>query len=139
MKAGSGALTFGQPDSAGIPASFTQQTIVLPFNDPDAVQAAFVANRGQVAGVILEPVPANAGLYFLGMVASIERQFVPLQDRMRGIGPRQAPAPKDAMLQNLPLLASPGRPGPNGDNRVIVTRGGEYLYLPSINFVRDPW
>ena len=63
VKAGSGALTFGHPDSAGVPASFTQHTIVAPFNDRDAVEAAFEANSDQVAGIILEPVPANAGLY----------------------------------------------------------------------------
>jgi glutamate-1-semialdehyde 2,1-aminomutase len=63
VKAGSGALTFGHPDSAGVPASFTQHTIVLPFNDAEAVKAAFAANAGQVAGIILEPVPGNAGLY----------------------------------------------------------------------------
>jgi len=63
VKAGSGALTFGNPDSAGVPASFTQHTIVVPFNDEEAVKAAFVANKSQVAGIILEPVPGNAGLY----------------------------------------------------------------------------
>src|SRR4051794_28653364 len=63
VKAGSGALTFGHPDSAGVPAAFTQHTIVLPFNDEAAVKAAFDANSGQIAGIILEPVPANAGLY----------------------------------------------------------------------------
>jgi glutamate-1-semialdehyde 2,1-aminomutase len=63
VKAGSGALTFGHPDSAGVPASFTQHTIVVPFNDREAVEAAFAANPGQVAGLILEPVPGNAGLY----------------------------------------------------------------------------
>jgi len=63
VKAGSGALTFGHPDSAGVPASFTQHTIVLPFNDPESVRAAFAANPGQIAGLILEPVPGNAGLY----------------------------------------------------------------------------
>ncbi len=63
VKAGSGALTFGHPDSAGVPAAFTQHTIVLPFNDTDAVQAAFDANRDQIAGIIVEPVPGNAGLY----------------------------------------------------------------------------
>jgi glutamate-1-semialdehyde 2,1-aminomutase len=63
VKAGSGALTFGHPDSAGVPAAFTQHTIVLPYNDPDAVRAAFASNPGQIAGVILEPVPGNAGLY----------------------------------------------------------------------------
>lgn len=63
VKAGSGALTFGHPDSAGVPASFTQHTIVVPFNDADAVKAAFAANQNQIAGIILEPVPGNAGLY----------------------------------------------------------------------------
>jgi glutamate-1-semialdehyde 2,1-aminomutase len=63
VKAGSGALTFGHPDSAGVPAAFTQHTIVLPFNDPEAVRAAFAANADQIAGIIVEPVPGNAGLY----------------------------------------------------------------------------
>src|SRR6267154_1771349 len=63
VKAGSGALTLGHPDSAGVPAAFTQHTIVLPFNDTDAVKAAFAANRNHIAGIIVEPVPGNAGLY----------------------------------------------------------------------------
>ncbi len=63
VQAGSGALTFGTPDSAGVPAAFTQHTIQLPFNDPEAVKSAFQANPDQIAGIILEPVPANAGLY----------------------------------------------------------------------------
>src|ERR671920_553444 len=50
VKAGSGALTFGHPDSAGVPACFTQHTIVLPFNDVEAVRAAFAANTGNIAG-----------------------------------------------------------------------------------------
>ena len=63
VKAGSGALTFRHPDSAGVPAAFTQHTIVLPYNDVDAVKACFVANKKQIAGIIVEPVPGNAGLY----------------------------------------------------------------------------
>src|SRR5438067_2687630 len=63
VRAGSGALTFGNPDSAGVPASFTQHTIVLPYNDIEAVKAAFDANKNQIAGIILEAVPGNAGLY----------------------------------------------------------------------------
>ena len=63
VKAGSGALTLGQPDSAGVPAAFTQHTIVLPFNEPEAVRAAFAGNAGQIAGIIVEPVPGNAGVY----------------------------------------------------------------------------
>jgi glutamate-1-semialdehyde 2,1-aminomutase len=63
VKAGSGALTFGHPDSAGVPADFAKHTLALPFNDTEAVKACFEANAGQIAGVILEPVPGNAGLY----------------------------------------------------------------------------
>ncbi len=63
VKAGSGALTFGHPDSAGVPASFTQHTIVAPFNDVEAVKAIFAANQNEIAGIIVEPVPGNAGLY----------------------------------------------------------------------------
>jgi glutamate-1-semialdehyde 2,1-aminomutase len=63
VKAGSGALTFGNPDSAGVPAAFTQHTVVLPYNDCEAVKAAFAANPSQIAGIIVEPVPGNAGLY----------------------------------------------------------------------------
>ena len=63
VKAGSGALTCGNPDSGGVPAEFTAHTIVLPFNDRDAVEQAFAANKGRVAGIILEPVPGNAGVY----------------------------------------------------------------------------
>jgi glutamate-1-semialdehyde 2,1-aminomutase len=64
VKAGSGALTHGRPDSAGIPNSFAELTISLPFNDVDFVRKTFAENKNQIAGVILEPIPANAGLYF---------------------------------------------------------------------------
>jgi len=63
VKAGSGALTFGNPDSAGVPAAFTQHTIVLPYNEIEPLKAAFAANKDQIAGIIVEPVPGNAGLY----------------------------------------------------------------------------
>jgi glutamate-1-semialdehyde 2,1-aminomutase len=63
VKAGSGALTFGNPDSAGVPADFAKHTIVLPFNDTGAVKAAFRANKNKIACIIVEPVPGNAGLY----------------------------------------------------------------------------
>jgi len=61
IKAGSGALTHGHPDSAGIPASFARETVVLPFNDTAALDAAFAANPGQIACVILEPYIGNVG------------------------------------------------------------------------------
>lgn len=63
VKAGSGALTLGNPDSAGVPADFAKHTLVLPFNDPEAVKAAFAAHGKDLAAVIVEGVPANAGLY----------------------------------------------------------------------------
>jgi glutamate-1-semialdehyde 2,1-aminomutase len=63
VKAGSGALTHGHPDSAGVPEELARLTVTVPFNDVPAVEAAFAANAGQIAAVILEPVPANAGLY----------------------------------------------------------------------------
>jgi glutamate-1-semialdehyde 2,1-aminomutase len=62
VKAGSGALTFGQPDSAGIPAALAALTLALPFNDVEALRAAFAQNPGEIAAVIVEPIPANAGL-----------------------------------------------------------------------------
>jgi glutamate-1-semialdehyde 2,1-aminomutase len=64
VQAGSGALTHGRPDSAGVPKSFTDLTISLPFNDIDLVRKTFTENKNEIAAVILEPVPANAGLYF---------------------------------------------------------------------------
>ncbi|HTT56087.1 MAG TPA: glutamate-1-semialdehyde 2,1-aminomutase [Opitutaceae bacterium] len=62
IKAGSGALTHGHPDSAGVPAAFASETVVLPFNDAAALEEVFAANPGQIAAVILEPYPANVGL-----------------------------------------------------------------------------
>lgn len=63
VKAGSGALTHGHPDSAGVPEDLAKLTITVSYNDLAAVKAAFAANSGEIACLILEPVPANAGLY----------------------------------------------------------------------------
>ena len=63
VKAGSGALTHGRPDSAGVPAAVAEMTITVPFNDPQALEAVFAAEGSMIAAVIVEPVPANAGLY----------------------------------------------------------------------------
>ncbi|MEZ5323780.1 MAG: glutamate-1-semialdehyde 2,1-aminomutase [Verrucomicrobiales bacterium] len=64
VAAGSGALTHGEPDSAGVPRAFAELTTALPFNDKAAVEKAFAESGDQIAAVILEPVPANAGLFF---------------------------------------------------------------------------
>ncbi len=63
VKAGSGALTHGRPDSAGVPGALAELTTTLPFNDLDAVRAAFARDGREIAAIIVEPVPANAGLY----------------------------------------------------------------------------
>ena len=55
IKAGSGALTHGYPDSAGVPAAFAGETVVLPFNDPAALDAAFAANPGKIASSLFAP------------------------------------------------------------------------------------
>ena len=64
VQAGSGALTLGNPDSAGIPPSFAAETIVLPYNDSNALTAAFERYGDELAAVIVEPFPANVGLIF---------------------------------------------------------------------------
>src|SRR5207248_412729 len=62
--AGSGVLTLGIPGSAGVTAAAVADTVVVPFNDLDAMEAAFEAeaNRDQIAAVIIEPIPGNMGL-----------------------------------------------------------------------------
>ena len=66
VKAGSGALTLGNPDSAGIPESFARETIVLPYNDLQAVEDAFARSGEDIAAIIVEPYPANCGLILPG-------------------------------------------------------------------------
>lgn len=61
VKAGSGLATFGTPSSAGVPASVTSCTIVLPYNDLAAVERVFAEQGGQVACVLIEPVAGNMG------------------------------------------------------------------------------
>jgi glutamate-1-semialdehyde 2,1-aminomutase len=60
--AGSGIATLGIPGSAGVPASAVSGTLVLPYNDLEAVEQAFARARGEIAAVIVEPVAANMGL-----------------------------------------------------------------------------
>ena len=60
--AGSGLATFGIPSSAGVPASFAAHTIVLQLDDGDAFRAVMRVRGDQVAAVLVEPIPANAGL-----------------------------------------------------------------------------
>lgn len=62
VKAGSGAVTHGNPDSAGIPPAFAGETRVIEYNDVEALEALFEAEGDQIAGIIVEPFPANCGL-----------------------------------------------------------------------------
>jgi glutamate-1-semialdehyde 2,1-aminomutase len=62
VKAGSGAMTHGNPSSPGVPVGSTNDTIVVEYNDVPALEAAFAAARGQIACVILEPVVGNMGV-----------------------------------------------------------------------------
>ncbi|MGN0377865.1 MAG: glutamate-1-semialdehyde 2,1-aminomutase [Suilimivivens sp.] len=62
VKAGSAALTTAVPDSAGVPADYTKNTLVAYYNDEASVEKLFEANKGQIAAVVIEPVAANMGV-----------------------------------------------------------------------------
>ena len=62
VEAGSGVATLAIPGSAGVPAATAAATIVVPYNDPDGVAAAWAANPGRIAAGIVEPFAANAGV-----------------------------------------------------------------------------
>jgi glutamate-1-semialdehyde 2,1-aminomutase len=80
VKAGSGVATFGIPGSAGVPEEIANLTLALPYNDLEAVEAAFAVHRGAIAAVILEPVVGNAGCippaagYLAGLRALTQRE-----------------------------------------------------------------
>jgi len=115
VKAGSGALTFGNPDSAGVPADFAKHTIVLPFNDVDAVKAAFAANKKEIAAIIVEPVPGNAGLYlprpgfleFLRQITKANGAILILDEVMTGF--RLAPGGAQERFSISPDLTCLGK------------------------------
>ncbi|HWI35653.1 MAG TPA: glutamate-1-semialdehyde 2,1-aminomutase [Burkholderiales bacterium] len=62
VKAGSGALTFGNPSSAGVPEETAAHTVVLDYNNIEALRALFTKQGAQIAGVIVEPVAGNMNL-----------------------------------------------------------------------------
>ncbi len=62
VDAGSGLATFGTPSSSGVPAGFTATTAVLPLDDIPALESFFAAHGSEIAALIIEPFPANAGL-----------------------------------------------------------------------------
>ena len=61
VQAGSGALTFGEPSSPGVPKSVTNDTLVAPYNDLDSLDEVLSENNGEIAAIIVEPVAANMG------------------------------------------------------------------------------
>ena len=64
VAAGSGALTFGQPDSAGVPADLAKLTLTVPFNRPEIIEEVFEKHGHEIAALIVEPITANAGMIF---------------------------------------------------------------------------
>ncbi|BCX48399.1 glutamate-1-semialdehyde 2,1-aminomutase [Haloferula helveola] len=80
VAAGSGALTHGEPDSAGVPADFAKNTIVLPYNHPEALESLFAEKGDRIAAIIVESYPANAGFVlpqpgYLDLLCSITRTY----------------------------------------------------------------
>ncbi len=80
VAAGSGALTHGEPDSAGVPKAFAEKTIVLSYNDPESLEKLFQEKGDQIAAIIVESYPANAGLIFpkpgyLALLSSITKKY----------------------------------------------------------------
>ncbi|MDO8663112.1 MAG: glutamate-1-semialdehyde 2,1-aminomutase [Candidatus Omnitrophota bacterium] len=79
VKAGSGAATFGVPSSSGVNQSFTQDTIILPFNNIDKVEEVIKREKNNLACVIVEPIPANMGVIlpkddFLKKLSKVTRE-----------------------------------------------------------------
>lgn len=74
VKAGSGAATFGVPDSSGVPADYAKLTLTCPLNDIGEVRRLFAENSGEIACIIVEPIPGNTGvidLFTTGFLAEL--------------------------------------------------------------------
>ena len=115
VKAGSGALTLGNPDSAGIPASFAAETIVVEYNDADAIRAAFNNHKGEIAALIVEPFPANCGFIlpdkgFLALLRDLcyENETVLIFDEVM-TGFRLAPGGVQELVGVTPDLTALGK------------------------------
>jgi len=115
VSAGSGALTHGEPDSAGVPPEFAALTIALPYNNPEAVQKAFARYPGQIAGIIVEPYPGNAGFYlpkpgfleFLREITAKEGALLIFDEVMTGF--RISPSGVQGKLGITPDLTTLGK------------------------------
>lgn len=100
VKAGSGALTFGNPTSAGVPAALTAKTLVLDYNDPQQAEDAFRRFGSEIAAVVLEPVagnmnfvrPSNAFVQTLRQLCTAHGALLVFDEVMTGfrVGPQGA-------------------------------------------------
>lgn len=84
ISAGSGAITMGNPDSPGVTKGTAKDTLLAPYNDLEAIETLVAANKGEVAAIILEPVPGNMGLvlpkegYLQGLRTICDREGIVL-------------------------------------------------------------
>jgi glutamate-1-semialdehyde 2,1-aminomutase len=115
VAAGSGALTLGRPDSAGVTPGAVQDTLVLPFNDLAAAAELFRQRGKEIAAVLLEPIPANAGLIlpipgFLQGLRELTQKYGALlifDEVMTGF--RVAPGGAQQILGIIPDLSAFGK------------------------------
>lgn len=143
VKAGSGALTLGEPDSLGVPASVAQHTVTLPYNDIDAVRQAVAKIGSEVAAIIVEPVAGNMGCVppvegFLECLREVctEHGIVLIFDEVMtgfrvGLGGAQSVYGVEADLTTLGKVIGGGMPvGAFGGKReimsVVAPLGGVY-------------
>jgi glutamate-1-semialdehyde 2,1-aminomutase len=115
VHAGSGVATLGLPDSPGVNASVVQDTIVLPFNNKEAVQEAFKLYRGEIAAIITEPIIGNAGcilpqngfLEFLREISAENKALLIFDEVMTGF--RVALGGAQALYKVTPDLTTLGK------------------------------
>jgi glutamate-1-semialdehyde 2,1-aminomutase len=115
VRAGSGVATLGLPDSPGVPKALAELTTVLPFNDPDALKAAFERAGHEIACVIIEPIVGNMGCVppaagFLELLRDLTRQagtVLIFDEVMTGF--RVAPGGAQQLLGIRPDLTALGK------------------------------
>ena len=115
VKAGSGVLTLGLPDSPGVPSDLAQHTLTVPFNDSDAVEDAFKSFGEEIAAIIVEPIAGNMGCIppqdgFLETLRKVTRQHDALlifDEVMTGF--RVAPAGAQELFNIDPDITTLGK------------------------------
>lgn len=115
VKAGSGVLTLGLPDSPGVPSDLAQHTLTVPFNDTEAVKDAFNSFGGEIAAIIVEPIAGNMGCIppqdgFLETLRRVTRQHDALlifDEVMTGF--RVAPAGAQELFNIDPDITTLGK------------------------------